>query len=158
MSYDEHACPHCDFSAKSAGGLSQHIDFKHKGVRKPAGAAVPSEEPKPGTIRCKVHRTNCAEENMMIPIIVNPCSAKLGGKKIFVPGEEVELTKAQYEILKDAKEPHDIIIPPDSGIYNAPDPLKSARANYPGYSIARDPNDGRLHATMSVPNYIIERV
>ena len=155
MAYKENECPHCGFEAKSAGGLTQHIDLKHK------DAMAPEPEPKKANgdmIRCRVHRTNCAEENTMIPITVNPCSQKLGGKKIFMPGDEVELTPTQFNILKSAVEPHDLIIPSDSGIYNSADPFKSARDNYPGYTIRRDPNDGRLHATMDVSNYIVERL
>ncbi len=152
-------CPHCPFEAKSKHGLTQHVDTQHPGKPQKAETAPPAKAKKlnGNLIRCKVHRRNCDETNAMIPITVNTCNLKTGGKKIFVPGTEVMLTPTHIEILKlGAVEPHDIIIPGESGIYQAADPLAAAAANYPGYTIHRDKIDGTLHATMDVPNYIVE--
>lgn len=109
----------------------------------------------PATIKCKVHRTNVDPQNELVPITVNAVG-RTNGKKQFVPKTEINLTQVQINILRAAVEEHDHLIPDESGIYQAADPLKMARNYYPGCDVKWDKTTGHIRAFKRVPNYIVE--
>ncbi len=108
----------------------------------------------PATIKCRVHRTNCAQTNEMIPITVNAVG-RVNGKKVFVPKSLVTLTQAQVNNLKDAREDIEILLAEDSAVYQNANPVQAAQALYPGYRIIKDPVTGFITAVKEVPNYIV---
>ncbi len=111
----------------------------------------------PATIKCMVHRLNCDESNAKIPITVNAVG-RMNGKKVFAPGEVVNLTQAQYNNLVDAVDEPEILIQEESGIYDSSDPMKAAQSRYPGFKIIKNPETGFITATKRDPHYSIERV
>lgn len=118
-------------------------------------------EIQPGQVkrfRVKVQRLGGDEENRKNPIQVNTGRVETGGKRVFYPGETVELTSTQIELLKNSKQQTDVEIPDhggESGIYNAKNPVEAAKLEWPGYTIRLDPETGALHATLDEDVYSV---
>jgi len=107
----------------------------------------------------RVHRANIAPENANLPIIVNPIGpTSLGGKKEFMPGQPVELTIAQINVLKNAVEETEFELPDSSGIYEERDPIAAARSQFPEFQFRRNKVNGSIIAFRRSPNYIVESV
>ena len=108
--------------------------------------------------KVKVHRANVEPENSMLPITVNVIgSPALGGKKVFSPGQTVELTAAQINVLKTPVETS-FVIPDTSGIYEERNPIQAARQQYPDFEFKHDRVTGSIVASKSTPNYFVEHV
>lgn len=107
-------------------------------------------------IKCKVHRTNTDPDNKDIPIVVNAVGSAIG-RKVFAPGQIVDLNPTQIDILQNAIEEHEIPIADDSGIYESANPKRLAEQYYPGYSARIDTITGQITMVKRIPNYIIER-
>lgn len=106
--------------------------------------------------KVKVHRANIEPENASIPITVNPIGGpELGGKKVFSPGQPVELTATQIGILKQPVET-EFPIPDGSGIYEERNPMQAARAQFPDFQFKHDRVNGTIIAFKSTPNYFVE--
>jgi len=117
------------------------------------------KEPNPAFTRkhkVRVFRFNCEKENQNDPIVVDVVGVS-GQRKVFLPGQTVELSEAQIEILKNAKEDSSFEIEPTSGIYKARDPMREAVNWNPGFTPVQDPITGLITLTDSKPNYVIER-
>jgi len=107
-------------------------------------------------IKCRVHRSNCDPDNRDMPISVTVNS--ISNKKVFWPGEEVLLTQAHINVLKDSVEENRILIPPESGIYASKDPIAVAKNFYPSMRAEVNPTDNTISMISRVPNYIIEKI
>jgi len=130
----------------------------HDMVEKDDGwVGIPKEAVEPEKlIKCRVHRSNCDPDNRDMPISVTVNS--ISNKKVFWPGEEVLLTKAHINVLKDSVEENRILIPPESGIYASKDPIAVARNFYPTMRPEVNPSDNTISMISRIPNYIIELV
>lgn len=104
----------------------------------------------------RIHRASGAPENKDLQISV--CLNHAKDRKKFYPGEEVELTLPEINVLRTSIEENALYIPPDSGIYAAADPLAIARNQYPGMSAQYDHVTGQIKVTKRTPNYLIEEV
>lgn len=125
-----------------------------------APAAVKAEVPKdPRKIikRVVVNRMNVDEKNQHLEIVVNDLGMA-NGRKSFYPGQEVDLTMVQINILKDAVERTRIDIPMNSGIYEADSPLQAARSQYPGFRAVTNKHTGMIYVERAKPNYTITEV
>ena len=110
-------------------------------------------------IKVRVHRSNVDPDNKDLPIKVNDLGMPpKEGKRMFAPGQIVELTRSQISILRDSVEETTIELPDGSGIYNAANPLKLAEDHFPGYTAQQSPTTGQILLTRRTPNYIIEPV
>lgn len=107
-------------------------------------------------IKCRVHRSNCDPDNKDMPISVTPNS--ISNRKIFWPGEEVELTQSHINILKDSVEEVRLPIPLESGIYASKDPVAVAKNFYPAMTPEIDPMNNMITMVSRIPNYIIETI
>ena len=115
-----------------------------------------AKEDKARFYKVKVHRANVEPENSSLPITVNPIGGpELGGKKVFNPGQPVELTVTQINILKTPVET-EFIIPDSSGIYEERNPIQAARQQYPDFEFKHDRVTGSIIAHKSIPNYFVE--
>lgn len=108
------------------------------------------------TVKVRVHRANMDPENSNLQISL--CVNSSMNRKIFYPGEEVELTPSEIESLKDSVEETQIIVPPGSGIYQTQDPMALAKNQYPGMAPTRDSRTNLIVMVKRIPNYIIEVV
>lgn len=104
-----------------------------------------------------VNRLNVAEGNQDLEIVVNDLGVR-NGRKAFFPGQEVELTLSQINILKEAVERNHIDIPAGSGVYSNDSPKNAAQQLYPGFIIKQNPHTGMLFAEKHRPNYSIVEV
>jgi hypothetical protein len=104
-----------------------------------------------------VNRLNVAEGNQDLEIIVNDIGIRTG-RKAFYPGQEVELSLCQINILKDAVEKTHIDISPNSGVYAEDNPIQAAQRQFPGFKIMTNPHTGLLYAEKRRPNYSIVEV
>ena len=102
----------------------------------------------------RVHRSNVDPDNKNTPIYV--CVNDASQKKTFWPGEEVKLTRSQLDVLRNSVEEIRVVIPSESGIYMAQNPIVAARDQYPDMVPGKDPVTGLIEMTQRVPNYIIE--
>ena len=107
-------------------------------------------------IKCRVHRSNCDPDNKDMPISVTPNS--ISNRKTFWPGEEVELTQAHIDILKNSVEEVRLTIPPESGIYAAKDPIAVAKNFYPAMTAEVSQMDNTISMISRTPNYILEMI
>ena len=107
-------------------------------------------------IKCRVYRSNVDPDNRDMHISVTHNS--LAHKKIFWPGEEVELTEGQINILKDSVEENRLFIPAESGIYASKDPIAVAKNFYPNMRAEVNPTDNTISMISRVPNFIVELV
>lgn len=121
----------------------------------PADEKQPQKEPVK-LIRCKVFRSNVDPDNKDLPIsiIVNEKSSK----KVFMPGQEVELTQAHLNVLRDSVGENRLSIPPESGIYESANPTVLAKEFYPSMTPEVDPASGTITMVGRTPNYIVERL
>lgn len=124
-----------------------------------APSAVKAKETDPRKIvkRVIVNRLNVAEGNQDTEIVVNDMGVN-NGRKSFFPGQEVELTMAQIEILKDAIDRTQIDIPAGSGIYESDNPIAAAKKAYPGFRAAVNSHTGLIYVEKHKPNYSISDV
>lgn len=113
-----------------------------------------SEVHQPIMRKCKVHHMDMDPENTGIPITV--CVNDPSKRKIFDPGSEVELSEVEISALRDAVTESQIVIPQNSGIYEARDQMAEARRQYPSMSVQRDKLSGMLVAIKRVPRFVIE--
>ena len=103
---------------------------------------------------CRVYRANCDEENRdwIIKVTANGPHERA----VFKPGQEIELTETQINILKDSVVESRIEIPGDSGIYSAKNPEVAAKNMYPDFQVEKDPYTNLIAMTKRLPKYIIE--
>ncbi len=124
------------------------------GVIKPATKKPNASKEK--LIKCRVHRTNCDPENKDMPISVTVNTAN--NKRVFWPGQEVELTASQIGVLKDSVQETSLPIPPESGIYDSQNPMALAKAYFPTMTPITDPVTGTINMVSRTPNYIVESI
>jgi len=105
-------------------------------------------------IKCRIHRSNCDPENRDMPISVTVNSSS--NKKVFWPGQEIELSESHINVLKDSVEEFRIPIPSESGIYASKDPVTVARNSFPTMKAEINPADNMITMVSRIPNYIIE--
>lgn len=125
-----------------------------------APAAVKAEvetDPRKQKYKVIVNRLNVAEGNQDLVIVVNDLGV-VNGRISFYPGQEVELTQVQIDILKEAVEVNHIDIPPGSGVYSSVDPVAAVQAAHPGFVVKRNHRTGGLFAEKVRPNYSINIV
>jgi len=106
--------------------------------------------------KVRVHRNNVDQDNA--DMIISVCVNDAKNRKKFQPGEEIVLSKAEIETLRNSVEETRLYIPPDSGIYQAKDPLSVARNQYPGMRPELDRVTGQIVMVSRTPNYVIEYV
>lgn len=109
---------------------------------------------KPDKIKCRIHRANCDPDNRDMPISVTVNNSS--SKKVFWPGEEIELTQAHINVLKDSVEEVRISIPSESGIYASKDPVAVAKNQYPSMKAVVNPMNNMITMIRRIPNYVIE--
>jgi len=109
-------------------------------------------------VKCRVNRLNVHPENADLPIIVNILAdkSKGGGRRVFNPGQVVELTRAQIESLRNAVEETDFPLSDQSGIHESKDPLQMAKNLYPGLKPIRNPETGEIRMIRNRRNYSVE--
>jgi hypothetical protein len=148
-----------DVVASSGGG---YVGVKKEGKKesaeeKPAKKESPKEVNLMTTMKkVRVHRASGDEDNRDVQISVCVNSAK--NRRVFYPGEEVELSLAQIAVLRNSVEETKLVIAPDSGIYEAKNPEAMARNHYPGMTLRRDKTTGLINMFKRTPNYLIEEV
>lgn len=104
--------------------------------------------------RCKVYRVSGDEQNR--DLVISVCGNKLSHKKVFMPGQEVWLDVTHLDILNNSVVEHDIPINPDSGVYESPDPISTARSLFPEFNIYWDRKTNLLMRQKRTPNFNIE--
>jgi len=125
----------------------------------PAAVKTVTTEKDPRKIikRVTVHWMNAAEGNQNQEIVVNDLGTE-NGRAAFFPGQEVNLTMTQINILKDAVERMRIDIPAGSGVYESDNPIRIIQQQHPGFQVKRRPSDGMYYAERIKPNYSIVEV
>ena len=120
------------------------------------GRWIGKKKEKPKVTKCRVHRSNVDPDNrdLIISINVNEKSKK----KVFFPGQEVELLPEHISVLQNSVEEVRLNIPAESGIYESANPLQVARNLYPNMTPEVDPASGTITMIQRTPNYIIERI
>lgn len=140
------------------------LNATHEPIAVPGGFVGRKVEKKPKVpkkalecnIKCRVTRTNIDPDNTDMPISVTVNDRR--NKREFLPGQEVMLSRAHINVLRDSVEETRLFIPTDSGIYTSADPLGFARRQYPGMIAMEDPRTGQIMMVNRVPNYIIEEL
>ena len=144
---------------------SQGLTDTHEPAEKEGGGWVgvpktvktaPSKPEKAKRIKCRIHRSNVDPDNRDLPISITVNTPH--NKKVFWPGQEVELTESQLGVLKDAVEEVRITIPPESGVYESRDPVALAKSYYPNMSPEIDRATGQITMLSRIPNFIIETI
>jgi len=122
------------------------------------GRRVDMTPPEPAKLeynyRVRVTRTNTDPDNAGAPVSVTVNDRK--HKRIFNPGAEVMLSKSHVDVLRASTEETRLEIPPDSGIYQASDPLTVARNQFPEMNPEWDRVSGLITMVSRRPNYIVE--
>ena len=126
------------------------------GVPKKAKTSDKAKDNGLSTRKVRIYRSNVDPDNKDAQISV--CANNPKDRKIFFPGQEVDLTPTEIGILRDAVEETQIFIPSNSGIYEAKDPEAVARNQWPGMQPKRDPITNLIVMIKRVPKYIIEYV
>ena len=103
---------------------------------------------------CRVHHMDMDRENRDVPITV--CVNDAMNRKVFAPGQEVELTESEVAALKDSYIDSQIPIPWNSGIYQARNPMTEAKKQYPDMIIEKDARSGLLTAIKRQPRFLVE--
>jgi len=103
-----------------------------------------------------IHRANVDPDNRDLPISITVNS--INNKKMFWPGEEVDLNASQIGVLKDSVEEIELEIPDESGIYESKNPVALAKSYYPNMRATRSSVTGRIVMTQRIPNYYFEQV
>jgi len=126
------------------------------GVKKTECPPKETKPQKPKVTKCRVHRSNCDPDNrdMQISVTVNNAA----NKKVFWPGQEVELTDSQLGVLRDSVEEVKLVIPPESAVYSAKDPVAVARGYYPNMTAEVASATGIISMVSRIPNFIVEAV
>ena len=117
---------------------------------------LPAVDKQPKTKKVKIYRSSGAPENQ--DLVISVCVNNPKNRKKFYPGEEVELTITEIDVLRNSVEENALFIPPDSGIYQAKEPLSVARNQYPGMAAGYDHVTGLIKMVKRTPNYMIEEV
>ena len=130
--------------AVPGGFIGRKVEEKPKAPIKPLKCDV----------KCRVTRTNIDPDNANVPISVTVNDRK--NKREFPPGQIVELSQSHINVLRDAVEETRLVIPMDSGIYQAAEPLALARNQYPDMMPTHDPMTGEIVCTRRMANYIVE--
>lgn len=124
------------------------VGVKKKNNKKETGSSLGK------MVKCRVYRSNVDPDNRDMPISVTVNS--ISNKKTFWPGEEVLLSEAHINVLKDSVEESRIHIPAESGIYASKDPVAVARNFYPSMKAEVDPVDNTISMVSRVPNFLVE--
>lgn len=111
---------------------------------------------RPSRVRVRVHWANVdpANKGLVISVCVNKASNRIR----FHPGEEVKLTPAQLNVLRDSVDETTFQVPAYSGIYQSQHPLVAAQASYPNMKPEMDRATGIITVRQRTPNYIIEQL
>jgi len=115
---------------------------------------APMEEVKTQKFVCKVYHMDMDQENRDVPISV--CVNSALNRKKFLPGEEVVLTESEIQVLRNAIINTQIVIPGNSGIYEARDPVREAKKHYKDMEIVRDRRSGQILAIKNNPRFLVE--
>jgi hypothetical protein len=107
-------------------------------------------------ILCRVTRSNIDADNANM--VISVCVNDRKNKRTFMPGQEVALSKAHIDALRNSAEETRLTISPDSGIYLAANPLQLARNQYPGMQPEYDVNTGAIVMVQRTPNFIVEEI
>jgi len=134
---------------KGAGWAGVEKSAKKKPEKKVAFKDMPTK-------KYIIHRANVDPDNRDLPISITVNS--INNKRMFWPGEEVELNESQIGVLKDSVEEVELEIPDESGIYESQNPVALVKSYYPSMRARRDPVTGRIVMTQRTPNYILELV
>ena len=116
-------------------------------------APEPPTDPKRKKYPVRVMRISGDEANR--DLIIKVTANGPNERAVFRPGEKVELTITQLNILNDAVQDTVIEIEPTSGIYSSRAPEVAAQNMYPGMEIIKDPYTGYLRAVRKVRHYSI---
>lgn len=129
-------------------------------TKAPAAVKTTEKEINPRKIikKVRVHRLNVDESNKELIITVNDLGDTRHGKKEFIPGQEVELTQAQINILRAAVERQEITLDTYSGVHTESNPLMAAEKQFPGFKAHYDRHTGSVIVVKETPNYSIETV
>ena len=114
------------------------------------------EDPRNQRFYCKVYRLNSQGEDKNNPIPVNDLGDHRHGRAFAIPGQETILSKVQINILKDAVVYHNIKVPEDSGVYDAPDPLRAAEKQFPKFKAMYDRHSGKIVLVKKEPQFSVE--
>lgn len=124
-------------------------------AKRPATATA--TETKPTAYWCRVHHLDMDAENKdRVPITV--CVNDPSRVKVLRPWEKVVLEADEIRALRDAATTTRILIPMDSALYQASDPINEARKHYPGHTIERDRRTGAMYAVRNQPRFLVEIV
>jgi len=130
-------------SADTGGYVGVKREAKKESVReRPIKNESPDVDLMTTMKKVRVHRASGDEDNRDVQISVCVNSAK--NRRVFYPGEEVELSLAQIAVLRNSVEETKLVIAPDSGIYEAKNPEAMARNHYPGMTLRRDKTTGLI--------------
>lgn len=105
-------------------------------------------------ILCRVTRTNVAPENANVPITVKVNDRK--NRRVFLPGQEIALSQAHIDVLRQAVAEVSLPISPDSGIYESANPVQLAKNMYPSMIPTVNPQTGEIVMIQRTPNYVVE--
>ena len=130
--------------AVPGGFIGRKVEDKPKETSKPLKC----------DIRCRVTKSNVDPDNANMPISVTVNDRK--NKKQFLPGQEVALSEAHIDVLRNSAEENRLPIPEDSGIYESRDPMALAKNQYPGMLAEIDQHTGGIVMVRRTPNYIVE--
>ncbi len=145
-----------ELAAKSAM-TRQDIDDAHTIKPYKDGFAIFAKDEK--VIKMKkyrVHRSNVDPDNR--DLIITVTANSIANRKVFWPGEEVELSSTQVDILKNSIEEIKLVIPPESGIYLTANPVTAAQSQYPDMSPEIDRSTNTISMVKRIPNYVIETI
>jgi hypothetical protein len=149
-------------AALSQRGLTESYNIIEKedgfvAVPKEPGEITNKVVPKNKKVKkYRVHRSNCDPDNkdVLISVTFNTAANRMA----FWPGEEVELTESQVNVLKNSVEEVRIVLPPESGVYSSENPLVVAKSFYPNMQAELDRSTNLITMVQRTPNYIIEEV
>lgn len=104
--------------------------------------------------KVKVLRLNVDRDNADLPIHVASNDRYGNRPKQFFPNTEVYLTDSELNVLRDSAQEDYIEIPGTSGIYQSPNPLGAAEAQFPGFKARW----GRTGVVLEkrTPNFAVE--
>lgn len=137
-------------------GIAEHYDMVEEDGEWIGTLNTGSEAAKSELIKCRVYRSNVDPDNKDMPISVTVNN--ISNKKIFWPGEEVLLSQAHIDVLKNSIDSVRIPIPAESGIYSSANPEAVARNFYPSMMVERNRIDNTIIMTSKTPNFIIETI
>ena len=77
-------------------------------------------------------------------IVVHDLGDEAHGLAVCYPNRPAILSQVQINILKEAVERYEIAVPETSGIYQEPDPLSAAKAQFPQFQAIKDRATGSI--------------